>query len=76
MDGLGERINTSDLSVHHIVPISEAWEKRFDESNLATLCDHHHEQAEAGLIDRKKLQGAVERSMTGQLYIPPLLVSD
>lgn len=43
------------LSVHHIIPLSEDFEKRLDPDNLITLCRHHHEQAEKGIIPRKKL---------------------
>lgn len=76
LDGQGSRITTTDLSVHHIVPLSEDWEKRFDEDNLATLCAVHHEAAEAGNIDRAKLIEAVERSKgTGRMSIPPVLAA-
>ena len=44
------KINTSDLSVHHIVPIETDYALRLDNDNLITLCRLHHEQAEKGLI--------------------------
>lgn len=44
--------NTTDLSVHHIIPIEEDYSKRLDEDNLITVCDVHHEMCEAGIIKR------------------------
>lgn len=49
------RFVVSGLSVHHIEPISECWERRLDNDNLITLSSYYHEQAEAGLIDRDTL---------------------
>jgi len=47
------------LSVHHIIPIeklaADDIEKAFDLNNLITLCDRHHEAAEAGLISKDEL---------------------
>jgi len=34
------------LSVHHITPLSEDYEQRFDAGNLITLCRFCHERAE------------------------------
>lgn len=42
--------NTSNLSVHHIIPIRKDYEKRLDDDNLITLCRHHHDLAEVGKI--------------------------
>ena len=39
-------INNKNLSVHHIVPIAEAEDKRLDDDNLITLCEHHHQLVE------------------------------
>ena len=39
-----------DVSVHHIEPLSTAWELRLDDDNLICLCDRHHELAECGKI--------------------------
>lgn len=46
----------SDISVHHIESLAEAWEKRLDDDNLICLCSYHHEQAEHGEIDKKLLK--------------------
>ena len=46
----------SEVSVHHIEPLAEAWEKRLDNDNLICLCSYHHEQAEKGNIDKKILK--------------------
>lgn len=43
------------LSVHHIVPLSEDFSLRLDDSNLITLCRYHHTRAECGAISRKVL---------------------
>jgi len=43
------------LSVHHIEPLGEAWERRLDDDNLITLCGYHHELAENGRVSRARL---------------------
>ena len=48
--------NTYRLSVHHIVPISEDYDRRLDDDNLITLCAYHHELAENGRIPRAYLR--------------------
>ncbi len=70
LDGQGSRITTTGLSVHHIIPIAEDWDKRLDDNNLITLCEEHHERAEDGTIDRKNLLNAVNRSIDGLYDIP------
>lgn len=45
------------LSVHHIEPLAERFDLRLEDSNLITLCSHHHEQAEKGIISKQTLQG-------------------
>lgn len=49
------QFETENISVHHIVPIAEEWDRRMDDENLITLCSKHHEMAERGEIKRKKL---------------------
>jgi 5-methylcytosine-specific restriction protein A len=56
LDGAGVRYTTDALEVHHIVPVSEDWDLRFDWSNLITLCRCHHELAESGALGRCALQ--------------------
>ena len=73
LDGKGSRITTADLSVHHIVPVSEAWDMRLDDDNLITLCAEHHERAEDGTISREELKKSVERGAgAGLRGIPPV----
>lgn len=43
------------LSVHHIVPISEDYDRRLDAGNLITLCKYCHAKAERGVIPRARL---------------------
>ena len=49
------RISPEEIEVHHIVPISEDYDRRLDDDNLISLCREHHEQAEAGVIKRDVL---------------------
>lgn len=49
------RITNRDLSVHHIIPLQEDFDKRLDDSNLITLCERHHRMAERGKIQRTEL---------------------
>jgi 5-methylcytosine-specific restriction endonuclease McrA len=43
------------LEVHHIRPISKAWHKRLENSNLITLCSACHKLAENGNIKESYL---------------------
>lgn len=45
-----------NVSVHHIEPLAEAWEKHLEDGNLICLCSHHHELAENGEIDKELLK--------------------
>ena len=50
-------LNYTDLQVHHIVPLEEAYDLRLDDDNLITLCAFPcHEEAESGKIKREDLQ--------------------
>lgn len=53
--GTIRKINTENLSVHHIRPLRTNFELRLDDSNLITLCDIHHELAENGRITAETL---------------------
>ncbi|MCI7325839.1 HNH endonuclease [bacterium] len=55
------RLSYDSLSVHHIVPLAEAWDLRVDDGNLITLCGKCHEEAEAGKISRDELRDLAER---------------
>lgn len=50
------------LEVHHIRPISKAWHKRLDSSNLITLCVNCHKLGETGDIPRKAFLEIVEKT--------------
>lgn len=47
--------NSEQLSVHHIIPIVEDYNRRLDTDNLITLCLLHHEMAEAEKIPKTEL---------------------
>lgn len=47
--------NARRLSVHHIVPLTEDFDRRLNDDNLITLCSYHHELAERGTIPRRLL---------------------
>lgn len=51
--------NSRGLSVHHIVPLYDAWDKRLDDDNLITLCGIHHKMADAGMISAEALRRIV-----------------
>ena len=57
--GTVKRLNTENLSVHHIVPIQADYSKRLDSDNLITLCPVHHELAESGQISAEVLRKLV-----------------
>ena len=55
MPGTRRQYEYDYIEVHHIEPLSEAWEMRLDDDNLISLCRVHHELAEAGRISRATL---------------------
>ncbi len=59
------RITNRNLSVHHIIPLREDFDKRLDDSNLITLCERHHRMAERGEIQRMELFGLVSDTPPG-----------
>lgn len=63
LEGTKNQFNTTDISVHHIVPIEEDYGKRLDEENLITVCGLHHELCESGRISRKVQSELVKRSI-------------
>lgn len=67
MKGTVGRYTHERLSVHHIVPLAEDYDKRLDDNNLITLCAMHHELAEAGELPRQELLEAVEEQEGGQV---------
>lgn len=52
--------NFSDLEVHHIDSIGDAWDKRLDDDNLISLCRDHHELAEKGSIPAGELREMIQ----------------
>ena len=63
LPGTVKQYNTSNLSVHHIVPIEEDYDLRQEDSNLITVCDVHHEMCEAEQISRDTQRYLVDESM-------------
>ncbi len=55
LKGTMKKINNEKLSVHHIKPLRTHYELRLTDSNLITLCDFHHEQAEDGRLSESQL---------------------
>ena len=51
-----DMINYRALSVHHIIPLCEDYDKRLDNGNLITLCRACHEEAEQDKISRDTLR--------------------
>ena len=67
IDGTEIQFETRDLSVHHIVPLKEDYERRLDETNLLTLCAYHHERCEDGTIPRGIQFELVDKSINGTI---------
>ncbi|MBQ9091757.1 MAG: HNH endonuclease, partial [Anaerotignum sp.] len=51
-----KKFETERLEVHHIVPLKSDYNLRLEDENLITLCEKHHEMAEAGLIPANLLK--------------------
>lgn len=54
------KYETDDISVHHIIPIAEDWDRRLNNDILISLCRRHHEMAETGEISRDELMRIAE----------------
>ena len=50
------KFETDNLSVHHMIPVEEDWDKRLDNNNLLTICEKHHIMAEQGDIPREVIK--------------------
>ena len=48
------------LEVHHIEPLSVAFDKRIDLDNLITLCPVHHKMCDRDEVPRELLRGLAE----------------
>ena len=46
LPGTIKRLNSDNLSVHHIKPLKDDFDARLDDENLITLCALHHTMAE------------------------------
>lgn len=66
-----QQYNNQKIEVHHIVPISESWNKRLDNYNLLALCEEHHKAAENGRIPRDVLL-SIAKTQEEKLRIPPV----
>ena len=53
---LSEGRYSTNIHVHHIVPLAVDFSRRLDDDNLISLCSCHHEQAEAGKIPAERLR--------------------
>ena len=53
-------LNYKKISVHHITPIEEDYNRRLDNDNLISLCRYHHKMADDGLIEREELYRIAE----------------
>ena len=62
MQGTINQHNTQGLSVHHITPINEDYNKRLDNDNLISLCSYHHKMADKGDIPKEVLLEIVNTS--------------
>lgn len=57
----------SEVSVHHIVPLSVDFGKRLDDDNLICLCSYHHELAENGKIPAILLKKIAKSEVSSDL---------
>ena len=55
--------NYKDLSVHHIIPISENQALMLENSNLITVCERCHKDCESGKIPRAEQHAIVAEIM-------------
>lgn len=53
------KYNFKNISVHHIEPLAEHYDKRLDDNNLICLCSICHELAESGAISAEYLKKLV-----------------
>lgn len=65
------QFNYDTLSVHHIVPVNEDYDKRLDNENLLTVCRMHHEMCESGLITRKEQMMIAREQKMKAGRVPP-----
>lgn len=68
LNGTIRKLNHDDLSVHHIEPLEERYDLRFDNDNLITLCRNHHEMAENGAISKADLKKIIPPTSSFSIY--------
>lgn len=51
-----EKLNYTDLSVHHCEPLNENFDKRLDDLNLITVCEYHHRLCDNGTIPQDEVK--------------------
>lgn len=61
------KIIDNAVEVHHIEPLKSAYDKRLDSNNLICLCRYHHEKAEKGYIDKRRLKKIIENEVDVEL---------
>lgn len=65
--GTKVRLNSTNLSVHHAIPLKTNYELRLSNDILITLCGIHHEMAESGEIPLEVILDIIKQ----QENIPP-----
>lgn len=53
------QFNYDKLEVHHIIKVTEDYNKRLDNDNLISLCAYHHRLADNGEIPKEILQDLI-----------------
>lgn len=56
LHGTTRKYNAEHLEVHHIIKVKDDFDLRLDDTNLITLCEHHHTMADCGEITAKELK--------------------
>lgn len=68
MYGTVDRYSYDDLSVHHAVGLDVDYNKRLDNDNLLTMCNRHHDMADAGIIPLDVVQGIIQEQENGKKW--------
>lgn len=63
------KFNSEHLEVHHIIKLVQRYDLRLDNSNLITLCMHHHKMADRGEIEADILLSLVENDSPPDLSL-------
>lgn len=65
------QFNYDTLSVHHIIPVNEDYDRRLESENLLTVCRMHHEMCENGMISRKEQSDIAKEQEAKRNRVPP-----